>query len=87
MSPVGKLAVAPGTIALSAQVRPPSFETKTGAKGPPVGLGVKAVATICSGLFGFTARLGSLSWFVSPLTDFGIMLTTVIFMAVPYLAV
>ena len=61
MSAVGKPEVAPGTMALSAQVRPPSLETKIGAKDPPVGLGVKAVAAICSGLFGFTARLGSLS--------------------------
>ena len=59
---------------------------KIGAKAPPVGLGVNAVAAICSGLLGFTARFGSLSWFVSPLMDFGIILTTVIFVAAPFFA-
>src|SRR5271154_4883808 len=76
MSAVGNPA-APGTIGFNAHVLPPSCEMKMGASEPPEGLGVKAVAAICSGLFGFTARFGSLSWFVSPLNTLGIMLTTV----------
>src|SRR5947209_5133691 len=37
---------------------------------------VKAVAAICSGLAGFTVRVGSLSWFVSPLREAGVMFTS-----------
>src|SRR5262249_52427431 len=81
MSPVGNPAVAPGMIGFNAHVNPPSSDMKMGASEPPEGLGVKAVAAICSGLFGFTARFGSLSWCVSPLKALGIMLTTVTVMA------
>src|SRR5436305_8426913 len=84
MSNVGPEAEAPGTMALSTQVCPPSVDTKIGANEPAVGFGVNAVPTICSGFTGFTARLGSLSWFVSPLNDLGIMFTTVTAMASPY---
>src|SRR5215831_5395376 len=68
----------PGTIALSVQVWPPSVETNTGAivELGPIGLGVNAVPTIWSGLFGLTASIGSLSCSASPLRDFGIMLTS-----------
>jgi hypothetical protein len=37
---------------------------------------VNAVPTISRRRVGFTVRLGSLSWFVSPLSERGIMLTT-----------
>jgi hypothetical protein len=46
-----------------------------GARGPCEGSGVNADAAICRGFFGLTAIVGSLSWWVSPLSDFGIMLT------------
>ena len=65
----------PGTIERSDQVRPPSVETKTGAFGPFSGSRVNAVATICCGSSGLTARFGSLSWAASPLSDRGIMFT------------
>ena len=39
---------------------------------------MKAVAAMWEGLFGLTLRLGSLSWFVSLLSEAGIMLTTLI---------
>ncbi len=65
-----------GTIELSVQVLPPSWEMKIGAVSPPMGSGVKAVAAICWAFAGLTAMQGSLSWFSSPLIDFGIMLTT-----------
>src|SRR5688572_20913122 len=45
-----------------------------GAKAPRAGSGVNAEAAICSGFAGLTAILGSLSWFSSPLSDFGIIL-------------
>src|SRR5687767_1351525 len=45
-----------------------------GAKAPRAGSGVNADAAICSGFAGLTAILGSLSWFSSPLSDFGIIL-------------
>src|SRR5437868_166298 len=76
-------AEAPGTMALSTQVCPPSLDTKIGANEPPVGFGVNAVPTICCGFTGFTARLGSLSWCVSPLNALGIMFTTVTAMESP----
>src|SRR4051794_40617251 len=47
-----------------------------GADGPPIGSGVNAVAAICWGLAGLTARVGSLSWLVSRLSERGTMLTT-----------
>src|SRR5438876_6926659 len=65
-----------GTIDLSDHVTPPSFETYTGASGPPSGSGVKAVPTIWLGFRGLTASVGSLSWFTSSLSERGIMLTT-----------
>jgi hypothetical protein len=37
---------------------------------------VNAVATMSVGLAGLTAMFGSLSWALSPLSAFGIMLTT-----------
>lgn len=67
---------APGTTLRSAHVVPPSVETKMGASDPPSGGGVKAVATSSLVFAGLTARFGSLSWFVSPLNDCGMMLTT-----------
>src|SRR3954453_6424857 len=75
MSPVarpGRL----GTIVFINQELPPFFDTKIGAFGPPFGSGVKADPAIRRGLIGLTARLGSLSWLVSPLFALGIMLTT-----------
>ena len=57
-----------------------------GARSPPAricslvrgdnGAGVNAVATMWDAFAGLTAMLGSLSWLVSPLSEFGIMLTT-----------
>src|SRR5262249_48140663 len=47
-----------------------------GANEPPIGAGVKAVPTMSVVRSGFTARFGSLSWFVSPESEAGIMLTT-----------
>src|SRR5919204_5941803 len=77
MSPVGGTFPAwLGTMALSCQVFPPSLEMKIGALAPPSGSGVNAEAAMNCGLLGLTARFGSLSWFVSPLIDLGIRLTT-----------
>src|SRR4051812_26580756 len=60
-------------------VVPPSLEKKIGDRvGDPPGLGVNEVPAISCTFAGFTARLGSLSWLVSPLSEIGIMLTTVI---------
>ncbi len=58
-----------GVIALSTHVVPPSSEMYTGAF--PLaenGLGVNAEATMIWGLTAWTARKGSLSWLVSPLS-------------------
>jgi hypothetical protein len=68
----------PGTIALRVHVCPPSVETNTGASVElgPIGFGVNAVATSCCGLFGLTASIGSLSCSLSPLSEFGMMLTS-----------
>src|SRR5260370_40938310 len=68
-----------GVIAFRTQLFPPSWETYTGAF--PVletGLGVNAEATMTWGLAVWTARKGSLSWFVSPLRLAGIRFTTLI---------
>src|SRR5215831_8463781 len=65
-----------GTIELSCHVVPPSSDTKIGARLPPSGSGVNAVPTIWFVLPGLTANDVSLSWFVSSLNDFGIMLTS-----------
>src|SRR5579864_4026598 len=70
------LPAALGTIELRLQVLPPSVETKMGAKAPPIGSGVNAVPAISRGLAGLTARVGSLSWLVSRLSERGTMLTT-----------
>src|SRR5262245_689421 len=67
-----------GTILFRAQLAPPSEEIKIGARLLPAGSGVNAVATICCGSAGFTDRCGSLSCWVSALSDFGMMFTTVI---------
>src|SRR3954447_9150064 len=67
-----------GTLATAAQVFPRSFDVKIGALAPPKGLGVNADAAISRVRAGLTARLGSLSWFVSPLIALGMMLTTLI---------
>jgi hypothetical protein len=45
-----------GTLALRVHVLPPSMDTKIGAWALPPGSGVKAVATISSGLAGLTVR-------------------------------
>src|SRR6476469_6544620 len=47
-----------------------------GALLPPIGSGVKAVIAICAVFAGLTAMFGSLSCRVSPLSDWGMMLTT-----------
>src|SRR5690349_545608 len=76
MSPVMPLPL--GTMLFIVQVAPPLMETKIGAVVvAPVGFFVKAEPAICSGFPGFTVRFGSLSWPVSLLCAFGIMLTTV----------
>src|SRR5688572_18124689 len=62
-----------------------------GAKAPRAGSGVNADAAICNGFAGLTAILGSLSWFSSPLKDFGIIFTSrregVAFLEAPFLPV
>src|SRR3954470_1113863 len=67
-----------GTLATAVQVRPRSFDVKIGAFTPPKGFGVNADAAISRVRAGLTARLGSLSWLVSPLIALGMMLTTLI---------
>jgi hypothetical protein len=46
-----------------------------GALGPLLGSGVRAEITISLGLLGFTAMLGLLSWWDSPLIAWGMILT------------
>src|SRR5713101_5753202 len=75
MSPVMPLPL--GTILLRTQVLPPSMDTKIGALVTPPGFEVKADPAISRGFAGLTARFGSLSWPVSPLSALGIMFTTV----------
>src|SRR3954454_16654775 len=67
-----------GTLATAAQVFPRSLDVKIGALTPPKGFGVNADAAISRVRAGLTARLGSLSWLVSPLIALGMMLTTLI---------
>src|SRR5436309_1695024 len=67
-----------GRVLRSAQVLPPSSDTKIGAvvlAGPP-GFGVKAEAARMLGLDANVVRKGSASCHVSPLSDAGIMSTT-----------
>jgi hypothetical protein len=73
ISPVPKEPL-PGTMLLSVHELPPSVDTYIGALEPPIGLGVNAEAASCEGLLGLMAILGSLSWLVSPLKLWGIML-------------
>ena len=73
MSPV---MLPPGTHTLSAQVFPPSVETKIGALPDPAGSGVNADSAIWRGLAGLALTLASLSWRVSSLSVFGMTLTT-----------
>jgi hypothetical protein len=65
-------------LATTTQVLPPSLDVKIGAFGPANGFGVNADAAMWRVLEGLTARLGSLSWLVSPLIALGMMLTTLI---------
>src|ERR1041385_6848430 len=67
-----------GRVLRSVQVSPPSFETKIGgvALGDPPGLGVKAEAAMSCALEAYSARNGSASCQVSPLSDAGIRSTT-----------
>src|SRR5437870_1504865 len=67
-----------GTMEFRVHVLPPFVETYIGALLPPIGSGVNAVAAICVGSAGLTARLASLSSFNSPLRSLGIILTTAI---------
>src|SRR5690349_13755487 len=67
-----------GIVLRSVQVSPPSFETKIGAVAlaDPPGLGVKAEAAMSCTLEAYSARNGSASCHVSPLSDAGIRSTT-----------
>src|SRR6266550_7524777 len=67
-----------GSVLRSVQVSPPSFETKIGAVplADPPGLGVKAEAAMSCALETYSARNGSASCHVSPLSDTGITSTT-----------
>ena len=73
MSPV---MLPPGTQTFSAQVLPPSVETKIGALPEPAGSGVNAESAIWRGLAGLALTLASLSCRVSSLSGFGMTLTT-----------
>src|SRR5690348_3002618 len=67
-----------GSVLRSVQEAPPSFDTKMGAValfGPP-GLGVKAEAAMSCGFESYSARNGSASCPVSPLSEAGIKSTT-----------
>src|SRR5690348_9408981 len=67
-----------GRVLRRVQVSPASFETKIGAVAlaDPPGLGVKAEAAISCALDAYSARNGSASCQVSPLSDAGIRSTT-----------
>src|SRR5690242_7626079 len=67
-----------GRLLRSVQESPPSFETKMGAVAliEPPGLGVKAEAAMSLGFESYSARNGSASCQVSPLSDSGIKSTT-----------
>src|SRR5438876_7528967 len=67
-----------GTVLRSGQESPPSSETKMGAVAlaEPPGLGVKAEAAMRRGFEAYSARNGSASCQVSPLSETGIKSTT-----------
>src|SRR3989442_10865518 len=67
-----------GTVLRSVQESPPSSETKMGAVplAEPPGLGVKAEAAMRRGFEAYSARNGSASCQVSPLSETGIKSTT-----------
>src|SRR5207247_5657547 len=67
-----------GSVLRSVQESPPSSETKMGAVAlsEPPGLGVKAEAAMSFGFEAYSARNGSASCQVSPLSERGIKSTT-----------
>src|SRR2546430_15216800 len=67
-----------GRVLRSVQESPPSSDTKMGAVAlaEPPGLGVKAEAAISFGFEAYSARNGSASCQVSPLSETGIKSTT-----------
>src|SRR5881397_4049794 len=67
-----------GSVLRSVQESPPSSETKMGAVAlsEPPGLGVKAEAAMSFGFAAYSARNGSASCQVSPLSERGIRSTT-----------
>ncbi len=67
-----------GSVLRSVQESPPSFETKMGAVAlvDPPGFGVKADAAMSLGFESYSARNGSASCQVSPLSDSGTKSTT-----------
>src|SRR5213076_1754255 len=67
-----------GRVLRSVQESPPSSETKMGAVAlaDPPGLGVKAEAAMSCGFEAYSARNGSASCHVSPLSETGIKSTT-----------
>src|SRR5438874_1208813 len=67
-----------GSVLRRVQESPPSLETKMGAVAlvDPPGFGVKADAAISLGLESYSARNGSASCQVSPLSDSGTKSTT-----------
>src|SRR2546428_11498293 len=67
-----------GTVLRSVQESPPSAETKMGAvaRAEPPGFGVKAEAAMRRGFEAYSARNGSASCQVSPLSETGIKSTT-----------
>src|SRR5215472_13063133 len=73
---VSPVLLPPGSTTFRFQVWPPSTEMKIGALPELIGSRVKAEAAMCCGSAGSTATLHSLSRPVSPLSEFGIMLTS-----------
>ena len=69
--------VSSGIVDRQLQVIPPSAETKTTDILRPIGSGNRAEAAICNASAGSTVRFGSQFMLVSPLSDSGIMSTTV----------
>src|SRR5690349_14677204 len=67
-----------GSVLRRVQLSPPSFETKIGAVAlaDPPGLGVKAEAAMSCALEVYSAKNGSASCQVSPLSDAGMRSTT-----------
>src|SRR5262245_21720066 len=66
-----------GIVDRQLQLVPPSDEIKTTAVLPPIGSGSQAEAAMCDEFAALTARFGSTLKLVSPLSDSGMISTTV----------